>query len=311
MSSGNFFMPPSEQESTGSGVIVDAQGFILTNSHVIEGAQQLFVVLSDGNQYSAEVIGNDPGTDLALIKIDAEEDLPVAPLGDSTKIDVGEWVVAIGNPLGFDWTVTAGVISAVERDAPSPVGQTIRGLIQTDAAINPGNSGGPLLNARGEVIGINERILSKSGGSEGIGLAIPINTAKSVLGDLIKYGKVQRAWLGTRVLREVNPALKARYNLPVDFGVIIQSVYTPSPASKAGLLPFAAGRESVQFDILTAINGQKISSEIELLDYIREQKAGESVQIEVYRVKNDKYSVQRLASTLTQVPDQAQAWGII
>ncbi len=308
----DFFYGPKTAEATGSGVIVDDRGYILTNNHVIERAQSLTVILNDGQQYTAKVIGADPGTDLALIKIDAKTKLPFAKLGDSSTIEVGQWVVAIGNPRGFDWTVTVGVISALNRQIVSKSnGQTIRGLIQTDAAINPGNSGGPLLSASGDVIGINDAIVSASGGSEGIGLAIPINTAKDVLDDLIKHGRVIRPWLGISILGEVTANTASYYNFPIDYGLIPEKVYSDSPAAKAGIIrPVKDAGGKYQIDIVTSIDGEKLDSSQELLDIVRNHQPGDKVTVEVYRVTNGSYQVQKLAVTLQALPEAAPAMGI-
>jgi S1-C subfamily serine protease len=309
----DFFWVPQEAEATGSGVIVDERGYILTNNHMIENAQTLTVILNDGQQYPGKVVGADPGTDLALVKIEAKGKLPTAKLGDSSKTEVGEWVVAIGNPLGLDWTVTVGVISALNRQTVSrSSGQTIRGLIQTDAAINPGNSGGPLLNAQGEVIGINDAIVSSSGGSEGIGLAIPVNTAKEVLDDLEKHGRVIRPWLGITVMLEVTPQYARFYNFPVDYGVIPRDVYKQSPAATAGVIePLSTSRGRYQFDIITAVDGEKIDDARELLDIVRNHQPGDRVQVEVYRVDSGQYTVQKIAVTLSALPESAPSMGII
>jgi len=309
----DFFFGAQKVEATGSGVIVDERGFILTNFHVIQGAQALTVFTNDGRKYTAKVIGADPGTDLALVKIDAQGKLPVAKLGDSSKVDVGEWVVAIGNPRGLDWTVTAGVVSALGRQLVSQAtGQTMRGMIQTDAAINPGNSGGPLLNAVGEVIGINDAIVSSSGGSEGIGLAIPINTAKEVLDDLVKYGRVIRPWLGVEVLREIGAALARRYSLPVDYGLVAGKVYDGSPAGAAGVIPpVTYGNGRYQYDILTAIDGTKLTSERQLLDTVRGHKPGDKVTLELYHITNGQYEVKRVPVKLEELPKGAPSMGVI
>lgn len=309
----DFFWGPQHAEATGSGVIVDDRGYILTNNHVIENAQSLTVVLNDGQQFQAKVIGADPGTDLALVKVDAKGKLPFAKLGDSSKVEVGEWVVAIGNPRGLDWTVTVGVISAMNRQIVSKSsGQTMRGLLQTDAAINPGNSGGPLLNASGDVIGINDAIVSQSGGSEGIGLAIPINTAKDVLDDLIKHGRVIRPWLGIQVQMEVNPGMARRYNLPIDYGIIPGNVIKNSPAASAGIIPTVRDNNGkIQFDIITALDGEKLDDAQELLDLVRNHKPGDKVTAEVYYISNGKFQVQKVAVTLQALPESAPAMGII
>lgn len=311
----DFFWGPQHAEATGSGVIVDERGYILTNNHVIENAQSLTVVLNDGQQFQAKVIGADPGTDLALVKIDAKSKLPFAKMGDSSKVEVGEWVVAIGNPRGLDWTVTAGVISAMNRQiASKSSGQTIRGLLQTDAAINPGNSGGPLLNAQGEVIGINDAIVSMSGGSEGIGLAIPINTAKDVLDDLIKHGRVIRPWLGIdrSSAIEVTAGLARRYSLPIDYGVIPRDVKKNSPAASSGILPPTQDNMGqLQCDIITAVDGEKIDDTQELLDLIRNHQPGDKVTVEIYYLSGGKFQVQKVAVTLQALPESAPAMGII
>jgi S1-C subfamily serine protease len=310
----NSFWGSRTAEATGSGVIVDERGYILTNNHVVENAQNLVVVLNDGQQFTPKVIGADPGTDLALIKIDAKGKLPFAKMGDSSAIEVGQWVVAIGNPRGLDWTVTVGVISALNRQTVSKSnGQTIRGLIQTDAAINPGNSGGPLLSAQGEVIGINDAIVSSGGGSEGIGLAVPINTAKDVLDDLIKHGRVVRAWLGVNVIEEVTPEAARVYNFPVDYGVIPGGVYKTSPAAAAGVIPPLQGNGNgqYQYDIITAIDDEKIDDAQELLDIIRNHKAGDKITLEIYRITNGEFKVQKLAVTLQALPESAPSMGII
>ena len=309
----SMFWGYQEGEATGSGVIVDERGYVLTNHHVIEGAKELMVVTNDGKQYAAEVVGADPGTDLALLKISADDKLPAATLGESSNVEVGEWVVAIGNPRGYDWTVTVGVVSALNRETVAPrTGQTIRGLIQTDAAINPGNSGGPLLNARGEVIGINEMIISSSGGSQGIGLAIPINTAKDVLGDLIRYGRVKRPWLGVTVLKEVNPVIAARYNLPVDHGIVVEKVLENSPASEAGVNSYFTNlRGNFAYDIITAINGEELEHGRELLDTIRNMEPGTSVKLSAYRIADGQYQVLELTTELQEFPSADPPLGII
>lgn len=317
----HFFFGPQEQQSTGSGVIVDASGIILTNYHVIAGAQQINVVLNDGRQFAGKVIGSDPGTDLALIQVPSESPLPFAPLGDSSTVEVGEWVVAIGNPRGLDWTVTAGVVSALNRELNNRnTGTTMRGLIQTDAAINPGNSGGPLLNASGEVIGINDAIISTGGGSEGIGLAIPVNTAKAVLGDLVRYGRVMRPWLGLEVDRSVDPALAKRFTLPVSSGLVVGSVYRDSPAAAGGIMPMISQSNLLSFDIITSVSGRQIQSSQELLDLVREKKPGDSLKLEFLRYElrqgadgkwKAKSSTADITLKLSEIPPKAQFSGII
>ncbi|MBN2082818.1 trypsin-like peptidase domain-containing protein [bacterium] len=312
----DFFLRPQqiETESTGSGVIVESSGYILTNHHVAANANEILVVLNDGREFTAKVIGSDPGTDLALLKIDADSPLPTATLGDSASIEVGEWVVAIGNPRGLDWTVTCGVISALNRESISQTGQTMTGLIQTDASINPGNSGGPLLNARGEIIGINEMIISGSGGSEGIGLAVPINTAKEVLEDLIQHGRVIRAWLGVSVKAEVSPQSALRYNLPVDYGVVVGNVFESSPALHGNLKPYVSDRRrngQFRYDIITQVAGERVDSQRKLLDLIRAQAPGDSVDIELYRITNGQYEVLNTTVVVEALPADAPLIGVI
>jgi serine protease Do len=311
-------------EAVGSGVIVEPTGYILTNYHVVEdvGEQQLTVVLSDQTRYEATMVGNDPSTDLALLKIEPDGSLPTAKLGDSNSIEIGEWVVAIGNPRGFDWTVTAGVVSAMNRAQPAwqktnnfgqvtSVGPTITGLIQTDAAINQGNSGGPLLNARGEVIGINERIVSFSGGNEGIGLAIPSNTARSVIAELKKFGRVQRSWLGVEVLHEISPESAKHFNFPVQRGLMIGDVLPTSPAQQAGITQGYSDHRTYQFDIVSRVDGKVIKSKQDLLDIVRNRKPGQAVKLHIYKVRNGKVSEADVNVTLSAVPQKAEMSGYI
>ena len=240
---GRFFRPREYREKVygiGSGFIINPDGYILTNAHVIREADQLKVTLTTGEEYEGTVTGFDEASDLAVIKIDAE-DLPWVALGNSGDLITGEWAIAVGNPFGYllddpNPTVTVGVISAVNRDIKRERGQVqiYRKMIQTDAAINPGNSGGPLVNASGEVIGINTFIFTTSRGSEGIGFAIPINRAKALLSDLIDYGRIIPVWIGARV-QELNPILAQSLDLERAQGVIISDVEDNSPAEKAGL----------------------------------------------------------------------------
>jgi len=240
---GRFFRPREYKQKVygiGSGFIINPDGYILTNAHVIREADQLKVTLTTGQEYEGTVIGFDVASDLAVVKIDAE-DLPWVALGNSGDLITGEWAIAVGNPFGYllddpNPTVTVGVISAVNRDIKRERGQVqiYRKMIQTDAAINPGNSGGPLVNASGEVIGINTFIFTTSRGSEGIGFAIPINRAKALLSDLIEYGRIIPVWIGARV-QELNPILAQSLDLEQAQGVIISDVEDNSPAEKAGL----------------------------------------------------------------------------
>ena len=248
---GPFFPFPRKprefkRRGLGSGFIISQNGYILTNNHVIQGADKITVKLHDGREFKARIIGTDPNTDVALIKIDANN-LPVLPLGDSDKLEVGEWVMAIGNPFGLSYTLTVGVVSAKGR---SNVGITdYEDFIQTDAAINPGNSGGPLINIRGEAVGINTAIFTKSGGYMGIGFAIPINMVKAIEKQLIEKGEVTRGYLGV-MIQELTPDLRESFGLKENEGVLISDVIEGSPAEKAGLK---------RGDVVIEFNGKKVT----------------------------------------------------
>jgi serine protease Do len=262
--------PQRERRSLGSGVIVDKRGYILTNNHVIEQADQIEVRLSDKRKFTATVIGKDSKTDLAVIKIEATEDLPVARLGDSSKIRIGEWAIAIGNPFGLDQTVTVGVISAVGR---SDVGiTTYEDFIQTDASINPGNSGGPLVNLQGEVVGINTAIVATG---QGIGFAIPINMAREIKDRLIAQGKVVRGWLGVGI-QELTDELANQFGVKPDDGVLVGNVMKDSPAEQGGL---KTG------DIIQEFNGTKISNVRQLQREVAQTSVGSQAKLKVLREK--------------------------
>ncbi len=264
--------PPRKfkQRGQGSGFIISPDGYILTNNHVVGGADEIKVKLADGRKFKAKVIGKDPQSDVAVIKIDAKN-LPVLPLGDSDALEVGEWVIAIGNPFGLAETVTVGVVSAKGR---SRLGiNDYEDFIQTDAAINPGNSGGPLLNIHGEVIGMNTAIFSRSGGSMGIGFAIPINMARAVKDQLIKNGKVVRGWLGV-VIQEIDEDLAKSFGLPKAEGILVAEVADNSPAAKAG---FKSG------DVILKVNGQKVGDVGELRNKIALTPPGTAVTFEILR----------------------------
>lgn len=267
-----FFGDPPQREraSLGSGVIVDKRGYILTNNHVIEQADEIEVRLSDRRKFTAKVVGKDPKTDLAVVKIDAPADLPVAKLGDSTKIRIGEWAIAIGSPFGLDQTVTVGVISAVGR---SDVGiTTYEDFIQTDASINPGNSGGPLLNLYGEVIGINTAIVASG---RGIGFAIPISMAKEIKDRLIAQGKVVRGWLGVGI-QELTEELAGQFGVKPEDGVLVGNVMKDSPAERGGLKPG---------DIIQEFNGTKISDVHQLQREVAQSLVGSQARLKVMREK--------------------------
>jgi serine protease DegS len=254
------------QTSLGSGVLISTQGHILTNNHVIEGADQIQVLLADGRSARAKVVGTDLDTDLAVLHITADE-LPSIIIGDSRRLRVGDVVLAIGNPFGVGQTVTSGIISATGRDH---LGITAyEDFIQTDAAINPGNSGGALINTHGELIGINSAIYSKSGGSQGIGFAIPISLAKGVMTQIIENGYVIRGWLGIEAL-DMTPQLAKTTDQPYTRGMLISTVINNGPAADAGLLPG---------DILVAINGKPIKETNEVMKTISRQKPGTLIKL--------------------------------
>lgn len=257
----------NNQFGFGSGVIIDTSGFILTSNHVIESASKIEVKLSDNRKFVAKMIGQDRETDLALIKVESEKPLPAAPLGDSSQLKPGQWVMAIGNPFVYDHTVTVGVISALNRNLGTNI---FDNFIQTDAAINFGNSGGPLLNIKGEVIGINTLISSQG---TGIGFAIPINMAKEILPQLKDKGKVSRGFLGL-VPQQITPDLQSSLDLPSSEGVIISSVQKGTPADDAGLK---------RYDIILELNGQKVESEDQFRRVIADTPPGKSVNLKVLR----------------------------
>lgn len=271
-----FFSPPRYRErGAGSGFIVSKDGYIVTNNHVIEGAQKITVKLLDGRSFTGKVIGTDPLSDVAVIKVEANN-LPTLTLGNSDLVRIGEWVVAIGNPFGLTHTVTVGVISAKGR---SGIGITdIEDFIQTDAAINPGNSGGPLLNMRGEVIGMNTAIFSRSGGYMGIGFAIPINIVKTVVEQIKTKGKVERGWLGV-VIQDLTPSLAEEFGLKVAEGVLVAEVISGSPAEKAGLK---------EKDVILSLNGKPIKNSAELRSQILLLKPGSEVELEIMRGNEKK-----------------------
>lgn len=237
-----------KQRGQGSGFIISKDGFILTNNHVVADADEITVTLSDNTAVEAELIGSDPQSDVALIRIDHDGDLPVLPMGDSDELEVGEWVIAIGNPFGLSQTVTVGVVSAKGR---SRVGiNEYENFIQTDAAINPGNSGGPMLNIHGEVVGINSALFSRTGGYMGIGFAIPINMVKAINDQLKEHGEVIRGWLGVAI-QDVDEELAESFGLDKARGILVSEVQSDSPADKAGLR---------QGDIITELNGIELKN---------------------------------------------------
>lgn len=275
---GRFTLPQQQekmQNSLGSGVFIGKDGYILTNRHVIQGAEQIAVALSDGRKSPARVIGTDPATDLAVLKVDLDQ-LPEVPLPLSNNdLRVGDIVLAIGNPFGFNQSVSIGIISALGR---SNLGiTTYENFIQTDAAINPGNSGGALINANGELIGINTAVFNKGGEAQGIGFAIPVEVALLVMSDLIEYGRVNRGWLGVETI-DLTPALSARFDIPYHAGILITKIFKDSPAHKAGLLPG---------DIITKINGATIASFRSASRQVAMVRPADNVEIELIRINNE------------------------
>jgi serine protease Do len=286
---------PDAERSLGSGVIVDKKGFILTNDHVIDDATKIQVSLDgDSAHYNARVIGTDKDTDLAVIKIDVNHDLPVAKLGNSDGVQVGDWVLAFGSPFGLNSTVTAGIISAKDR---SNVGHQFQRFIQTDAAINPGNSGGPLVNMAGEVIGINTAIYTGSRGFEGVGFALPSTTAISVYNQLITAGKVIRGSIGVTFQEENsnNPILMKELGAP--YGIVVEAVEPGSPADKVGL---QAG------DVITDVNGQPVHTGADLVNPIAQTPIGQSVQLRYVRNKQAKEATLTVADRSKIFPQTAQ-----
>jgi serine protease Do len=257
--------PP--RQGSGSGFIIDSEGFILTNNHVVDAAERITVTLADGRTFRAEVVGTDPAIDVALVKISGGTNLPEAPLGDSDELRVGEWVCAIGNPLGYVHSVTVGVVSFIGRKLFDP---SLDDYIQTDAAINFGNSGGPLLNTRGQVIGINSAISSRA---SSIGFAVPINQAVAILSQLKTRGRVSRGFMGV-TLTDVTPALQRALNLSVSRGAMVQDVSPQSPAERAGLRPY---------DVILEVEGRPVSTNEELIRDISARQPGTVARLDILR----------------------------
>ncbi len=291
------FFPFGEEEprgggvATGSGFVIDGKGRILTNNHVVEGATEIAVTLGSSNStHAAKVVGTDPASDIALLEVDApKNELHPLALGDSSKVQVGDPVVAIGNPFGLDRTVTSGIVSALQRQIEAPNGFSINHVIQTDAAINPGNSGGPLIDAAGNVIGINSQIATGGGGGNvGIGFAVPINTARDVVNEIEQNGKVEHAYLGING-GTITPDLAKAVNLPVDEGVLLAEVVEGGPADKAGLrggtteATIEGARLKLGGDIVTEIDGEPIASMEDLIDVVDAKRPGDEIELTVLR----------------------------
>jgi len=261
-----------KQRSLGSGFIIDHEGFIVTNNHVVESADQIKVILSDGKEFGAEIVGRDPNTDLALIKIRSKKNLPVVALGNSDTLKVGEWVVAIGSPFGLEHTLTAGIVSAKGRVIGSG---PYDDFIQTDASINPGNSGGPLINMKGQVVGINTAIIASG---QGIGFAIPINLARGVIEQLKEKGEVTRGWLGVGI-QDLNKELAEYYGLEKKSGVLVMEVFPGDPADTSGI--------KAQ-DIILEVNGMPVKTSRDLTRIIAGIKVGQTASIKIYRKGNER-----------------------
>jgi serine protease Do len=284
----DFFNQPQTVQGAGSGWIIDADGYIVTNNHVVEGADTVTITLNDGRVFPAEMVRTDALTDLAVVKINADN-LMAAPTGDTTRLEIADWVVAIGNSLGMGISATVGVVSALDVSLQESPGQTLHGLIQTDAAINPGNSGGPLVNTSGEVIGINSIKVSQVG-VEGMGYAIAINEAMPIIQKLIEVGYVVRPWLGINAVT-MNEVISARYNLAVDKGVLLTDIVSGGPADQAGL---GIG------DIITAINDKEIDNIGDLVDTVNSYDIGQTIDITYWHA--DKQTTTSLVLTESPKP---------
>ncbi len=268
-----------KQRSLGSGFIIDKEGYIVTNNHVVENADEIIVKLSEGKEYDAELVGRDPNTDLALIKIEGSSDFVSLPMGNSDGLDVGSWVVAVGSPFGLEQTVTAGIVSAKGRVIGAG---PYDNFIQTDASINPGNSGGPLLNMNGEVVGINTAIIANG---QGIGFAIPINMAQNIVGELREHGSVTRGWLGVGI-QDLTPELAEYYGLEDKKGVLVSQVFKGDPAEAAGIKPN---------DIIVSVDGESVNTGRELSAKIADLEVGKKTKIVVIRDGKEKTITAKLS----------------
>ncbi|MDA3851571.1 MAG: trypsin-like peptidase domain-containing protein [Spirochaetaceae bacterium] len=288
----NFFLEAVPQEGgSGSGTIIDKDGIILTNNHVIKNAQKVFITLSDGTQFEGHVIGSDPENDLSLVQFDPDgRDLQVIPFGDSTNLRVGQKVLAIGNPYGLERTLTTGIVSGLGRPLKNDEGHVIRDMIQSDASINPGNSGGPLLNSRGKMIGINTMIYSPNGGSVGLGFSVPIETAKRVVPDLISYGEVIRGWIDVEPL-QLFPSLVRYAKLTTSQGILVSRVNEGSLAQQAGLRggnssdAVRSGSSVIYLggDIIIEINGLTINNFTDYYSALEDTRPGDIAEVTVMR----------------------------
>jgi len=287
----NWFLEPVPQEgSSGSGSIIDLRGFVLTNNHVVQNAHKVYINLSDGSQFEGKIVGADPENDLAVLKFEPASgmELTTIPYGDSDVLKVGQKVLAIGNPFALERTLTVGIVSGLGRPIQTSRNRIIRDMIQTDASINPGNSGGPLLDTQGRMIGINTMIYSPSGGSIGIGFAVPVNTAKRVVNELLQFGKVRRGWIDATVV-QIFPSLVQYARLPVDSGLLVSRTRRGGLAERAGLRqgadPVQYGRSVIYLggDIITSINGIKTNTLADLYASLEANKPGDVVSVEILR----------------------------
>jgi len=308
-SQSNPFGQQQSQTAQGSGFVIDDSGHIVTNDHVVDSAKTVSVQFWNGASYKASVVGTDPSTDLGVIKVDGAPQSVLHPLqfGNSNAVQVGDTAIAIGSPFGLEETVTSGIVSALHRQMEAPNNFTINDSIQTDAAINHGNSGGPLLNINGDVIGVNSQIRSDSGGSDGVGFAIPSNTVKSIADTLIGNGKVEHAYLGVSV-QQISGSVADQLNLVA--GVEVATVKSGTPAAKAGLKG-SNGKKTVdgqQYptggDVITAIDGQKVTSSEDVQQTIDAHQPGDTVKITYWR-DGDSHTVSvKLATRPTTIPQQ-------
>ena len=293
----NWFMEPVPSDGgTGSGSIIDSRGYILTNNHVVENAYKVTITLSDSSQYPGEVIGKDAENDLAVVKFDpGDKPLTTISFGTSENLRVGQKVLAIGNPFGYDRTLTDGIVSGLGRPVKTSKDMIIRDMIQTDASINPGNSGGPLINTHGQMIGINTMIYSPSGGSVGIGFAVPVDTARRIVPELIKYGTVRRGWIDI-VPIQLDANIVRYGNIPVSKGILVSKLIRGGNAEKAGIRggdqqnPVRYGRSILYFggDIITEIDGMKVETIADLLGALEDNAPGETVDVVVMRGRTEK-----------------------
>jgi S1-C subfamily serine protease len=308
-----FGLPQQQQTTaTGSGFLIDDDGHIFTNAHVVQGAKNVEVQLGKGDSQSAEIVGTDPSSDIALLKVDNTEGVDPLPLGESDSVQVGDPVVAIGNPFGLDRTVTSGIVSALQRQIQAPNGFSISDVIQTDAPINPGNSGGPLIDGNGNVIGINSQIESQSGGNEGIGFAVPIKTAEDVVNQLQDGGEVHRAYLGITGA-DITPEIAHALNLPVDQGILVEQVLGNGPADDAGIkgptgeATVAGQAFPVGGDIITKVDGKDVAGMEDLISVVNEHKPGDDLTLMVWTDGHQKDVTVKLGDRPANVQDSSSS----